>query len=207
MMEPFQVLFAFFLGILSVASPCVLPILPGYLSFVFGADRLGMIKGSVIVYLGVMAGGCALAAIVSAVGGFIGGRWLYGISAAILALIILDMLFTHRVRGAPVGRVIAGKRGNLAGFLFGTLIIFIASPCITPLLAAVSVYALTLEEALSRFLLLTAYAAGLGLPFVIIGAFSNFGKRLMRISRWSRAIQLAILFATLAWLLWSFSIA
>ncbi|MBC7120352.1 MAG: hypothetical protein H5T33_02045 [Candidatus Methanosuratus sp.] len=201
-MDLFQIAFAFSLGFASAATPCVLPIVPGYLAFVFGSERFELLRGSLVVYLGVMTGGIALAALIGLAGGALGGKWFYGASAVILSLILIDSLFTHRIRPAPVG-ILKGKRGAVAGFLFGMLIIFIACPCILPLLAALSIYAITVEELAARFLLLVAYAAGLGLPFFIIGACASAGKKLIRVSRWSKAVEVPVLLATLTWIIWS----
>lgn len=201
-MDLFQIAFAFSIGFGSAATPCVLPLVPGYLAFVFGSERFDLVKGSLVVYLGVMAGGTVMATLIGLAGEFVGGRWFLGASAAIISLIIIDSIFTHRLRPMSAG-ILNGRKGSIAGFLFGMLIIFIASPCILPLLAALSIYALTVDELASRFALLMAYAAGLGLPFVIMGAFAGAGKRLMKISRWSRIVQILILTATLVWILWS----
>lgn len=201
-MDPFQIAFAFSLGFASAATPCVLPIVPGYLAFVFGSERFDLVKGSLVVYSGVMVGGMATAAIIGLAGETLGGRWFLGASAVIISLIIIDSVFMHRIRTMPVG-FLMGRKGTVTGFLFGMLIMLIAAPCILPLLAAISIYALTAEELATRFAILIAYAAGLGLPFFIMGAFAGVGKRLMRISRWSKVAQILVLFATLAWILWS----
>jgi cytochrome c-type biogenesis protein len=201
-MDPFQIAFAFSLGFASAATPCVLPIVPGYLAFVFGSDKSDLVRGSLVVYLGVMAGGTLTAAVIGLAGEALGGKWFLGASAVIISLIIIDSVFTHRLRTVPVG-FLRGRKGTVAGFLFGMLIMLIAAPCILPMLAALSIYALTLEEIATRFAILMAYSAGLGLPFVLMGAFVNAGKRLIRISRWSKAVQAFVLFATLAWILWS----
>ncbi|MEN3050510.1 MAG: cytochrome c biogenesis protein CcdA [Candidatus Methanosuratincola petrocarbonis] len=199
-MDPFQIAFAFSLGLASAVTPCVLPIVPGYLAFVFGSERSDLVKGSLVVYSGVMAGGTLTAAIIGLAGEALGGRWFLGASAVIISLIIIDSFFTHRLRTVPVG-FLRGRKGSIAGFLFGMLIMLIAAPCILPLLAALSIYALTVEELATRFAILLAYSAGLGLPFVLMGAFINAGKRLMRISRWSKSLQIIVLFATLAWII------
>ncbi|MEJ5293213.1 MAG: cytochrome c biogenesis protein CcdA [Candidatus Methanosuratincola sp.] len=201
-MDLFQIAFAFSLGFASAATPCVLPLVPGYLAFVFGSERFDIVKGSLVVYSGIMVGGTAIAALVGFAGEALGGRWFLVAAAVIISLLIIDSVFTHRLRPVSAG-FLAGRRGVMAGFLFGMLIMFIASPCILPLLAALSVYALTVDELASRLALLVAYAAGLGIPFVIMGAFARAGRRLMRASRWTKAVQIIVLFATLAWIVWS----
>ncbi|MGB9880183.1 MAG: cytochrome c biogenesis protein CcdA, partial [Anaerolineae bacterium] len=168
----------------------------------FGSERFDLVKGSLVVYSGVMVGGMVTAAIIGLAGETLGGRWFLGASAVIISLIIIDSVFMHRIRTMPVG-FLMGRKGTIVGFLFGMLIMLIAAPCILPLLAAISIYALTAEELTTRFAILIAYAAGLGLPFFIMGAFAGVGKRLMRISRWSKVAQILVLFATLAWILWS----
>lgn len=201
-MDLFQLAFAFSIGFGSAVTPCVLPLVPGYLAFVFGSEKFDLVKGSLVVYSGIMAGGTVMATLIGLAGEFVGGKWFLGASAVIISFIIIDSIFTRMLRPMPT-RILIGRKGSIAGFLFGMLITFIASPCILPLLAALSIYALTVDELASRFALLIAYAAGLGLPFVIMGAFAGAGKRLIKISRWSRIVQIIVLLATLAWILWS----
>jgi cytochrome c-type biogenesis protein len=99
-----------------------------------------------------------------------------------------------------------GRKGLAAGFVFGLLIIFIASPCVVPLLAAAAIFALTSESVLQRAGLLLAYSAGLGLPFIAIAAFFGSSKRLSEFSRKGivHKVQLIVLAATIVWLLWLF---
>ncbi len=201
-MDPFQIAFAFSLGFASAATPCVLPIVPGFMAFVFGSEKFDRLKGSLTVYLGVIAGGLVIAAIIGLMGGIVGGRWFFGTAAVIISLIIIDSIFTHRLSSIQIG-FLKGKKGMIAGFLFGALIILIAAPCIMPLLAAISIYALAADELATRLALMMAYSAGLGLPFFLIGVFANLGKRLIKLSKLSKRFQTAVLLVTLAWIIWS----
>ncbi|HRR54787.1 MAG TPA: cytochrome c biogenesis protein CcdA, partial [Candidatus Methanomethylicus sp.] len=86
-------------------------------------------------------------------------------------------------------------------------IIFIASPCILPLLSIVAIISLTVEGMLSRVALLAAYSAGLGIPFILIGAFSSLSGRLRRLVATEAAgrVELLIMALTLAWLIVAFA--
>lgn len=204
-MEPFQLAFAFSLGLASVLTPCVLPIIPGYLAYLFGKDKFELVKGSLTIFAGISSGGLALGAIMALLGGVAETRWFY-LAAAVVLFVIIAMTRANVIRPMAFSGVLGNKKGAATGFLFGLLIIFVASPCILPLLTIVAIYSLTVEGALSRIALLISYSAGLGVPFIAIGAFSSLSAKLRRLAL-TKAVaraELAIMLITLAWLIVSF---
>ncbi len=201
----FEMAFAFSLGALSVLTPCVLPIIPGYLAYLFGREKYDVVRGAVSIYAGISLG-AILVGLIMAVAGQ-AGRWFYAAAAALLFVFLLDTVGFTILRPITFGGVLNRRRGILAGFGFGLMIIFVASPCVVPLLAITAIFAMTLSDAATRVLLMFSYAAGLGMPFMLIGGLSVKGGQLAKIAnaRGVRWIQTAVLIATIAWLLWSFA--
>jgi cytochrome c-type biogenesis protein len=205
-MDLFQPVFAFLLGLLSITTPCVLPIIPSYLAYLCGNQRHDLLKGSVVIFLGVSAGAVAIGGALSLIGGVTSSRWFYLVAALIVAFLLADTLFLRKIKPVVVGKELLSRKGLPAGFFYGLLIIFVASPCILPLLAITAVVTLTFTESFWRVLIMVFYALGLSLPFILLAAFSSkmswfisFSK-----SRASHWIVVALLTATLLWLIWSF---
>lgn len=208
-MDPFQPIFAFSLGLLSITTPCVLPVIPGYLAYFCGNQRHDLLKGSLAIFLGVASGSVAIGGALSLIGGVAGSKWFYLLAAIIVALLLADTLFLKKIKPVVFGNEILSRKGLLAGFFYGLLIIFVASPCILPLLAITAVISLTFSEGIWRVVVMISYALGLSLPFILIAAFSSkmswfLGFSRSRASHW---IAVMLLAATLIWLTWSFATA
>lgn len=187
-------------GAVSFASPCVLPLIPGYLSYVSGGidpassrwpDRarilwpaswfvLGFTTVFVLLGLGAQAlGGLALRYSVEA--NFVGG-----------ALVILfGILMTGLVRApALMGewrwmgpQTVTGPR---TAYVLGLAFAFGWTPCIGPVLG--SILTVTAASAASGAVLLGAYSLGLGVPFLLAALFfgnaAAFLKRMRRVGHW-----------------------
>jgi cytochrome c-type biogenesis protein len=184
---------AFVAGFASVITPCVLPLVPGYLSAVSSveAGRLGergaarrvviasvpFILGFTIVFVLLGAGSAAAVSVLSPnaqtdVAGFV----LVVVGLAFIGLLPLP----ERVF-APELLTGARRRGSAA--LLGGAFAVCAAPCIGPVLAAVLVLASDSGAVLRGALLLAVYALGLGAAFLVAGvAFA----RAMGAFRWLR---------------------
>jgi len=193
---------AFVAGYASVVTPCVLPLVPGYLSAVSGVDpdelgRAGaarrvvvasipFILGFTLVFVVVGAGAAAISNVVTPsaqadVAGFV---------LVVLGLAFVGLLPVPERVIAPGLLVGARKRGSRA--LLGGAFAVCAAPCIGTVLAAVLVLASDTGAVLRGAVLLAAYAFGLGAAFLTAGL--AFG-RAMSAFRWIRdrytAIQVA----------------
>jgi cytochrome c-type biogenesis protein len=166
-------------GAISFASPCVLPLVPGYLSFVSaGADRQAE---RLIDRLGLGAqafGGLLLR--YSAEANLIGGALVVGFGLLATGLIrVPSLMGDYRFRGP---QTISGPTGS---YLLGLAFAFGWTPCIGPVLGAILTAAAM--SAGSGAVLLAAYGVGLGIPFLIVAALlgNSFGliRRLRRAGR------------------------
>ena len=184
---------SFAAGFASVITPCVLPLVPGYLSAVSGVapDQLGrsgtarrvavasvpFILGFTVVFVAIGAGAAALSNAVSPnaqteIAGFV---------LVVLGLAFVGLLPVPERVVAPGLLVGARKRGSRA--LLGGAFAVCAAPCIGTVLAAVLVLASNTGTALRGAALLAVYALGLGAAFLAAGV--AFG-RAMSAFRWIR---------------------
>lgn len=184
---------AFVAGFVSVITPCVLPLVPGYLSALSSveAGRLGergstrrVIVSSIPFILGFTAVFVLLGAGAAQIGNAISSSAQTDVAGFVL--VVLGLAFVGLL---PVPeRVIApglltGARRRGSGALLGGAFAVCAAPCIGTVLAAVLVLASDTGTALKGAALLAAYALGLGAAFLAAGiAFS----RAMSAFRWVR---------------------
>ena len=184
---------AFVAGFVSVITPCVLPLVPGYLSAISSveAGRLGergstrrVVVASFPFILGFTAVFVLLGAGAALIGNAISARAeteVAGFVLVVLGLAFVGLLPVPERVLAP--GLIAGARRRGSGALLGGAFAVCAAPCIGTVLAAVLVLASDTGTALKGAALLAAYALGLGGAFLVAGvAFS----RAMSAFRWVR---------------------
>ena len=169
---------AFAAGIVSFASPCVFPLVPGYLSFVAGGEVRDE-RQPIVPILLFIAG---FAAVFSALGAFTGAMTRFlrspaGIrisGAIIIAFGVLMVLYALRL-GSPslfVERrplLERARPGRAWAFPLGVAFGAGWTPCIGPVLAGVLAIAGSQGGSLRGALLLFVYSMGLGVPFLLVG--------------------------------------
>jgi cytochrome c-type biogenesis protein len=184
---------AFLAGLISVITPCVLPLVPGYLTAVSSveAERLGdrgvarriaiaslpFMLGFTVVFVALGASSAALATVIdisrrNAIAGFV---------LVVLGFVFMGLLpWPERVVGAGLlGRARRSESNALLGAAFAVC----AAPCIGPVLASVLVLASSSSTVLRGSVLLLAYSLGIGFAFMLAGiAFA----RAMGAFRWVR---------------------
>ncbi len=199
---------AFIGGFLSFISPCVLPLIPGYLSFVSGlsmeefrsgeasassrgkllASSLAFVAGFSLVFI-------ALGASASAIGDFLMSRLpILGKIAGVLIIIfglhtmgVFRLAFLDTEKRVHTGRKPAGLVGAL---LVGIAFAFGWTPCIGPILGGILVLAGRKETISEGVALLAVYSAGLGIPFLLTSlAVNRFFGASARIRKHYHAIE------------------
>ena len=186
-----SIFIAFFAGVLSFLSPCILPLFPSYITYITGRsfediktsgkssditkltviNSLFFILGFSIIFVFM---GIALACF----GSFLGIKkiWLERAGGILIILFGLDMMGILKTRFLNQGKGINLKRKNFG--YFGSLLVGMAfafgwTPCVGPILSSILIYAATLESLPKAIILLLAYSMGLGLPFLIAGLAIN----------------------------------
>ena len=164
--------FAFIAGIISFLSPCVLPLVPGYLSFAagFSVSRGKVLLGSLLFVLGFSAVFVSFGAIFGGLGNALSSN--EEIISRILGVvtIFLGFIFYGRFPFSPTIRPRMRTTGGLLGApLLGVLFGIGWTPCIGPALAAVQTLAFQESSAVRGALLSFGYCLGLGLPFILSG--------------------------------------
>lgn len=170
-------------GVLTFLSPCVLPLIPGYVAFMTGmsaaevAERrrlseilipsLLFVAGFTIVFV-------ALGASASAVGSFLtANRQLFqavaGVVIIALGFFMLGIVKVPWLYGeARFGMEKARRFGTLAALVMGMAFAFGWSPCVGPILGSILMMAANSAEVGRGALLLAVYSLGLGVPFVLV---------------------------------------
>lgn len=200
---------AFAAGAISFLSPCVLPLVPGYVSYVAGrsatdldtrvdmAGRLTAMGLSAYFVLGFTTVFVLLGASATALGQLL-FAYRYELNIVGGTLVMLFGLFTLGLLEVPWlqrdlrFRGIAGGGRPLAAYALGLAFAFGWTPCIGPILGAILAAAAAQATVTQGVILLAVYSLGLGVPFVLAALFTDrLAARLKAIGRVGRLLKLA----------------
>lgn len=199
---------AFGAGILSFLSPCILPLVPPYLCFLAGTSldeltrhdatpsiarrafvrALAFVFGFALVFIALGAG-------VSTLGRLISEHLALLSQIAGLIIIVLGLhmlgIFRWFILMKEARFVVAGRPTSVVGaFVVGFAFAFGWTPCVGPVLASILMVAGAEDTASQGASLLAAYAAGIGLPFLIAALFTApFLRWLSRFKRYLGAVE------------------
>jgi cytochrome c-type biogenesis protein len=181
---------AFLAGLLSFFSPCVLPLIPAYFTFITGYSLEELTEGNIEirkkVILSTISFVLGFSVVFILMGGsasYLGGliykyKNLIRIIGGVLIIILgIHLTGVFRIRSLEFEKRIQIQKKPL--HFLGTFIVGMAfgagwSPCIGPLLGSILIVAGSQETVAQGMVLLGVYSAGLALPFVIISVFINF---------------------------------
>ncbi len=168
-----QYLISFLEGIITFISPCLLPMLPIYISyFAGGGERtakktltgaLGFVLGFTVVFV-------AMGALVGTLGSFLTKYqfWVNLISGGIVIVFGLNYLGMLNLRLFRGGKGIQAKQmGFFSAFLFGVIFSVGWTPCVGAFLGSALMLASQQGHVLEGMLMLLSYSLGLGVPFLI----------------------------------------
>ncbi|MGO8692111.1 MAG: cytochrome c biogenesis protein CcdA [Rectinemataceae bacterium] len=179
-------------GLLSFLSPCILPLIPGYLSFISGygladlrsgAGRFRVLARTAVFVLGFSLVFAVLGIIFSGASLMLGGlsRTITIVAGLLIVVLGLNLIFDFIKVLNLEARILTTRapRGYLGAFALGVAFAAGWSPCIGPILASILLYAAREGNTARSALLLAAYSAGLALPFLAAGLFFDRMHRLM----------------------------
>lgn len=199
------VLTAFAAGVVSFLSPCVLPLVPAYVSYVAGhtlpgrdiSGRLSALGLSLCFVLGFATVFIALGASATVLGQLL-LRYRYEANIAGGVIVVVFGLFTAGVLRLPwFQRDVrlhphVGSGQPLGSYVLGLAFGFGWTPCIGPVLGAILTVSAVTASVSSGIILLGVYSAGLGLPFLAFAVFTGaFAKRLRNLGRVGYWLQVA----------------
>jgi len=183
MQESVGIIAAFTAGILSFLSPCVLPLIPGYLSFITGYSAAELSEGerntkailipSALFVLGFSIVFIAFGASASVLGGYLFDyrdilTKVAGAVVVVFGFFMLGIIKVPWLYGeARVEMTKARRFGRGAALVMGMAFAFGWTPCVGPILGSILALASTTGSILQGVILLTAYSLGLGVPFIL----------------------------------------
>jgi len=193
-------------GFVSFISPCVLPLLPGYLSTVSGvsfeqmaARERGVARpvavASALFFVGFLAVFVALGASASVIGELLTQHrlWLNRISGGLIVLFGLSLLgvgWSGSLGASWTENVHASARRRGGPVALGVAFAFCWTPCVGPILATILTVAGATGSLKSGVLLLAVYGLGLAAPFIAVGfGFTRALGAFKRLQRHYRAIE------------------
>jgi cytochrome c-type biogenesis protein len=184
-------------GVVSFASPCVLPLIPGYVSYISGGigsdpeqrrSRWAALWPALWFVLGFTTLFIALGLSAQALGGLlqrysIEANYIGGALVILFGLVLTGLVKVPALAGDYRWRGPAAISGPGSAYLLGIAFAFGWTPCIGPVLASILV--ITATSAASGALLLGAYGLGLGIPFLLTALFIGKISGLFSRLRWT----------------------
>jgi cytochrome c-type biogenesis protein len=177
---------AFTGGILSFFSPCIFPILPGYIGFLMGDTKSPFTK--FLKALGFVFGLGIVFTSLGAISGLIGAafsdfeQWISIIGG--ILIIILGLSYLGWIK-LPSFNLVKNRNsqkkatGFWSAMLLGILISFVWVPCVSPVLGSILVVAANSASVLKGTGLLAVYSLGMGIPLLLLAMFVGVVYKLM----------------------------
>jgi len=192
-MDQVSVVTAFIAGLFSFLSPCVLPLVPGYISIISGSslDQLKaqaqekdsalfrtVLMNSILFIVGFSITFIALGASATWIGQILVSKMRFLGQIAGLVLIVFGIHLTGLVKINALYKDkrfhnVQKPRGLLGALVLGLAFAFGWTPCIGPILAGILTIASTKQTVTEGMFLLAIYSAGLGIPFLLTSLALN----------------------------------
>ena len=175
-----EILIAFGAGLISFLSPCVLPLIPGYISFISGAslnELLARKKVNLFPLILFTLGFSFVFIMFGAAASYLGqvllqnSQTLRVIAGLIIIVFSLQLIGVVNINFLNFEKKIYTKKNNNVWFSFivGMAFGFGWTPCIGPILGSILALASTEETIFKAIILLSFYSLGLAIPFILSG--------------------------------------
>ncbi len=178
-------------------TPCVYPVIPLTVSF-FGAQSPGQARRTLLlasVYVLGMATMYSALGVAAALSGRLFGAalqspWVLGVVALVLVLLALSMFGYYDIQVPTALMQKTGARKGVAGaYGMGLLVGVVAAPCVGPVVLGLLAFVAATQDALLGFLFFFVLSLGLGLPFLVLAAFSGRIAALPRAGAWMEGVK------------------
>ena len=178
-----QYLIAFLEGVITFISPCLLPMLPVYVSYFAGGGERSAgktLKAAVGFVIGFSLTFIALGTLAGTVGGFLRSHQravnvISGLIVIFFGLNFLGLIRLNLFRGSS-RRMETGNMGFFSALVFGLVFSVGWTPCVGAFLGSALMLASQQGQALMGMLMLLAYSLGLGIPFVLSALLIDYLK-------------------------------
>ena len=199
---------AFLGGVLSFLSPCVLPLIPSYVSFITGisfddfksGDRARIRKLTIINSSAFVIGFSTVFVLLGVSSSFVGKllavyydhiRIVGGIIIIIFGLYVMGVLKLNFLASEKRIHLQSKPRGHFGSFIVGLTFGAGWTPCIGPILGSILLIASTTGSALQGFYLLLIYSLGLAIPFIVTSlAINSFLSHFSAIQKYMKLIMI-----------------
>jgi thiol:disulfide interchange protein DsbD len=187
----------FLAGLALNLTPCVYPLIPITVGF-FAAQRVesrGRTWLLALVYvLGMSVTYSALGVLAALTGRLFGAAlqspWVVGLIVAVLLALAASMFGVWELRVPAWATRVSGGRGGLGGALImGFVVGLVAAPCIGPFVLGLLTYVGQRQDVLLGFALFFALSLGLGVPYLLLGAFTGAVERLPNSGAWMVGVR------------------
>ena len=211
-MNDVSLIVAFGAGLISFLSPCVLPLVPGYVSFITGVsfgdltalpssnsflrrEKRVVLLNSIFFIAGFSLVFILLGATATVVGNYLSSKIsifskIAGGVIIFFGIYKMGLIRSHFFFKEVRFQINAKKFGYAGALLIGAAFAFGWTPCIGPILAGILTYAGTLDSANQGISLLMVYSLGLGIPFLLAAfGINHFLEFFSRIKKYIRLIE------------------
>lgn len=195
----FQILFAFLAGMVTIAAPCTLPLLPVLLGTSLGKKNplrpIFIVLGFVVVFT-------LAALILSLLAQYVGfsANIVRNIGIFILAIFGILLIWSKpfeliAVKLTPLVAKVSkkaglGHNGNFSAFVLGMTLGLVWTPCAGPVLASILTLIALQKDLVAATILLMAYSLGVGVPMLIIAFGGQYvGHKVRIIAKYSRLLE------------------
>jgi cytochrome c-type biogenesis protein len=203
---------AFAAGLISFLSPCVLPLVPGYISFISGVsfaeirgknsntpilskEKRIILYSSIFFIAGFSVVFILLGATATWIGTFIASKIsiltkLAGVVVIFFGIYMMGFIRPRFLYKEARFQIKDKRFGYVGALLIGAAFAFGWTPCIGPILAGILTYAGTLEKVNQGVFLLLMYSLGLGIPFLVTAiGINQFWRFFNRIKKYMRFLE------------------